>query len=88
MTPLWVFPGITAQHKAGLMAVSKLDTHEETCHPPPMPVLRRTGEMHVGLDHTDTAEGGLPGSGRSVREGSEQGYLAAVPEGRVQAEHL
>lgn len=87
MTPLWVFPGITAQHKAGLMAVSKLDTHEETCHPPPMPVLRRTGEMHVGLDHTDTAEGGLPWSGRSEKALNKV-IWPSVPEGRVQAEHL
>lgn len=67
MTPLLGFPGITAQHEAGLMADSKLDTHEDTCHPPPLPVLWRTGEMHVRLDRTETAEGCLPGSGLSEK---------------------
>lgn len=35
--------GITARHKAGLMAVSKLDTNEDKCHPPPLPVIWGTG---------------------------------------------
>lgn len=63
----WAFPGSTAQHKAGLIAVSKLDTHEDTCHPPPVPVLRRTGGTHIGLGYTETAEGCLAGMGRSEK---------------------